>query len=252
MDVLKDIVQHPLFGITSFAASVLLAYIFYRRGRRDKKPLWSIKNNNLIRGFSKQLPNLDVKYSGQNVENLSIAKIVFWNAGSETIRGEDIADADPVSIVPLNNTKLLDVKLLEDNSKPSRFLISTKPDMTAAFLQFDFVDKNQGAVVQAIHTGTSAKDVTLTGTIKGAGAPEHNVLNTLFLHTLQELAPVIAALGVVGGGLYVQTTFSIGQWLLHVSLFSGMMTMAYLMFKLSRLKLERIPKQLRSHFSEWR
>jgi hypothetical protein len=84
-----------------------------------------------------------VKYGGENVENLSIAKIVFWNAGSERIRGEDIAEADPIRALPLNRAKLLDVKLLEDNSSASNFLVSTKPDLGAAFLQFDFVDKGR-------------------------------------------------------------------------------------------------------------
>jgi len=196
LDVLREIVQHPLFGITSLAVSIILAYIFYRLGRRDKKPCWSAKNNNLIRGFSKELPNLDVKYLGQSVENLSVSKIVFWNAGSETIRGEDIADADPISIVPLNNATLLDVKLLEHNSNPSRFLISTKPDMTAAFVKFDFVDKNQGAVVQVIHTGTSAKDVSLIGTIKGAGTPNHNELGETLLTTLMAVISLLVGFAV--------------------------------------------------------
>jgi hypothetical protein len=194
MELLKEIVQHPVFGVSSLAVGVLgvvLAVILYRWGRRDKKPMWSIKNNNLIRGFSKQLPNLDVKVSGQNVETLSVCKIVFWNAGSETIQGDDIADADRITIVPLNDAKLLDVKLLDDNSKPSRFLISTAPDMTAAFLNFDFVDRNQGAVIQVVHTGASANNLRLNGTIKGGGTPRQNELGQGLLRMLAAVAGAV-------------------------------------------------------------
>ena len=173
METLARVVQHPLFGITSLIVGVLslvLAYVFYRLSGRTKEPRWAINSNNLISGFSKKLPNLDIKYSGKNVENLTISRLMFWNAGTETIDQTDIADADPVRIVPVGQTKILDVELLKANSEPSRFLISRAPD-GAAHLEFDFLDKDQGAVVQVIHTGTSSKDIVLTGTIKGAGSP---------------------------------------------------------------------------------
>ena len=245
MDALKDAASFAL-GILG----IIVGYILYRRGRREKKPLWSIKNNNLISGFSKQLPSLDVKYAGQNVENLSVGKVVFWNGGSETIRREDIANADPIRIIALNNTTLLDTKLLEHNSNPSLFLISKNSDSTAAFIEFDFVDRNQGLVVQVVHTGTSGNDLILTGTIKGAGTPKHSVLgHTILLHTLQELAPITGLLIFVLAGLYVQTTFGISRWLALVSPVFGIAAMIYLTFKLSSLKLQRIPKQLRSHLA---
>jgi hypothetical protein len=257
---LQDIVQHPLFGIISLAVGivgVVLAVVLYRWGRKDKKPLWSIKNNNLVRGFSKQVPNLDIKYDGQNVETLSVCKIVFWNAGSETIRGDDIADADPLTIAPLNNTKLLDVKLLEDNSKPSRFLISTKPDMTAAFLNFDFVDKDQGVVIQAIHTGASVNDLCVKGTIKGAGAPKQNSLggSSTVMIVLQIIivmsAFVVLLVGGIVLGVYISHIFNLGSWatvtLILLGAVASMTAAFFIMIRVGNWNLFRIPKQLRSH-----
>lgn len=262
MDLLKDIAQHPLFGIISFAVGIfgiVLAVVLYHWGRKDRNPLWSIKNNNLIQGFSKQVPNLDIKYDGQNVETLSVCKIVFWNAGSETIRGDDIAEADPLTIAPLNNTKLLDVKLLEDNSKPSRFLISTNPDMTAAFLNFDFVDKHQGVVIQAIHTGASVNDLCVKGTVKGAGAPKHNSLGgsstaMIVLQFIIVMSTLVVLL--VGGivlGAYISHIFNLGSTASATLVLLGgvaSMTVAFFItIRVGNWNVFRIPKQLRSHFN---
>lgn len=182
MDYLQPIVQHPLFGITSFIIGLLgvvLAYVFYRLGRKSKNPCWDLTSYNLISGFSKKLPQLDIKYSGQPVENLTISRLRFWNAGLETIDVSDIADAAPLKIVPNNAITLLDVKLLVENSESSRFLISTAPDQSAAFLNFDFVDKGEGCVIQVIHTGKTSEDIRFSGTIKGAGNIENREVKTV-------------------------------------------------------------------------
>jgi hypothetical protein len=250
MEILRDIVQHPVFAITSLAVGIVGVVLACLWRRRDKKPLWSITNNNLIRGFSKQLPNLDVKYSGQQVETLSISKIVFWNAGSETIRGDDIADADPLRVLPLNGVKLLDAKLVQDNSNASSFLVSTSSDMSAAFLQFDFIDKGQGAVIQVIHTGSSAEDICLQGTVKGGGAVKHKPLYeaSFFDYILRVLVPMVILLGsIIAAGYYIRQ-FGFAVWLQILIMISVMVVGLFLFSRVASWKLNDIRKELRSHF----
>jgi hypothetical protein len=176
VEQLKDIVQHPLFGILSFLGTILgviLAIIFYRVSKREKKPYWSIGSNNLIEGFSSQVPGLEISYNNQKVENLTVSKIVFWNDGKETIHGTDIAEADPLQIIARGNVKILDIKVLKTNSEPSRFCNPDDSELQSSFVTFDFLDKNQGGIIQVIHTGTSSMDISLKGTLKGAGVPKY-------------------------------------------------------------------------------
>jgi hypothetical protein len=44
-------------------------------------------------------------------------------------------------------------------------------DYETARLRFSFLDHNQGAVIQVVHTGTSSRDVSICGTVVGAGVP---------------------------------------------------------------------------------
>jgi len=174
MNDLQNIVQHPLFGIAGLligALGLISGFVIFFLGRRVKKPCWVITSNNLIAGFSAKLPKLEIKYLDQKVENLTSSKVVFWNAGRETIDGSDIADADPLRIIAIGDVKILDAKLLLTNNDSSNCLLATKPDATEVYLRFDFLDSGHGGVVQVIHTGRSSESIHLTGTIKGAGKP---------------------------------------------------------------------------------
>jgi hypothetical protein len=248
MDLLK-IAQHPLFGAGLSILGIIGGYILYRLGRREKKPLWSIKNNNLISGFSKRVPNLEIKYSDQNIETLSVCKVVFWNSASETIRRDDIAEADPLAIVLLNNAKLLDASLLAHNSMPSQFLIYTKPEINSTFLSFDFVDKDQGAVVQVIHTGAMLKDVDVKGTIKGAGTPRQNPLDSSFLWFLTGLITYFGSiLAIALVGAYFIYQLDLNHWMLIPAIIIALLIPVYVLREFDSWGLRRIPKDLRSHF----
>ncbi len=166
MEGLTPLVQSPVFGLVGLlltVASLAFGFIFYRRSRRAKEPHWAIRSNNLVSSFTARFPQLEIRYGNDKVENLTVSKVLFWNHGTETIDSDDIAEADPVRIDVVDNVQILDVSLLVSNSAPTRFAVT--PD---ARLTFDFLDKNQGGLLQVIHTGLSSGDITLKGTIKGA------------------------------------------------------------------------------------
>ena len=115
-----------------------------------------------------QLDNLRVFYQGVNIENLTISKILFWNDGTETIDREDIETVNHLRILSSNGVELLDAKVLTTNNQSCQFTVNLSSDKTSALLSFDYLDKKQGAVIQIVHTGTSSKDLNVTGDIKGA------------------------------------------------------------------------------------
>jgi hypothetical protein len=42
-------------------------------------------------------------------------------------------------------------------------------------MNFEYLDKNDGAILQIVHTGKSSADIKIGGTIKGVGKPEAQV-----------------------------------------------------------------------------
>jgi hypothetical protein len=92
----------------------------------------------------------------------------LWNAGRETIQDSDVPKAAPILIRPFGNCSILDVRIVAQNNPASQFRVSKNQDGSARF-QFEYMDKDQGAVIQVVHTGTSESDLNVAGTIKGAG-----------------------------------------------------------------------------------
>lgn len=170
MDVLAEIVKNPMFGMVSLLLAVVSVGIAVR-SRRVKRASWAIRSNNLFAGFTATLPALDIRYANQKVENLTVSRVLVWNSGTETIDGRDVAEAHPLRVAGVGSARVLDVTLLKANSEPCQFGARLEPNDGAVYLHFDFLDRDQGAVIQITHTGTSSKDVLLLGTIKGAGIP---------------------------------------------------------------------------------
>ena len=154
-------------GVAGIVFGFVTSYVFYIFQKRRRELCWSIDSVNLIEGNSSLFEKLDIQYGGQKIENLTVSKIVLWNNGNETIDGKDIAI--PPIILPRDeaNTKILDAKIIKASTIGNGFEIHQKPDNEFLAMQFDYLDPQQGAVIQVIHTGVSLLPLMIHGEVKG-------------------------------------------------------------------------------------
>jgi hypothetical protein len=154
-------------GVFIGILGIILSYFFYLKSIRVKKPFYLINNNNLFRDNLALLNGLDILYNGNRVENLSISQVAFWNKGNEIIDNSDIVKTEPLRIESKKNIQILDSKIITENNPTNEFVL--KPiDMSRVEIQFDFIEKNDGVVIQVIHTGVDAESLVVRGKIKGA------------------------------------------------------------------------------------
>jgi hypothetical protein len=168
---LKDVSSSPFMTIATFVLaifSIVLAVFFYIRSRRNKEPVYTKKSFNIIQDFSSKLTDLAIIYKNESVTNLTITKIAFWNSGRETINMVDVAEADPLRISITNNSKILSAEVIYSGNPANKFRISEIKDNSVKLL-FDYIDRNEGGIIQIIHTGKSSEDIDVKGIIKGAG-----------------------------------------------------------------------------------
>lgn len=161
--------------------SVALAVIFYVKGKKAKRPCYAMRSINLVRDLVGKVEALEMFYSGQRIENLTVTKIAFWNGGRETIYRQDIASAEPLIIQAKEGCKILDAKIIYEKNPANQFSINICGSQSTVELQFDYLDKDEGVIIQVIHTGKSSKDIEITGIIKGAGRPVYKHVPTLSL-----------------------------------------------------------------------
>ena len=160
-----------LVGIVATVVGIV-AIVLTITLRRTRKPRWAIRTTVLIRDYTSELSDLEIRYSGHPVKNLSVSNVMFWNAGKETIRAEDIAPANPIVIKAPTGTEILNVQELVVNNPSSRLTCHSTGARQSVSLTFDFLDRGQGTVLQVIHTGTSSEDISVEGEVMGAGPPE--------------------------------------------------------------------------------
>lgn len=167
--------MNPLLGILSFAAtlaSAILAIFFYFKAKRAKKPCYAKRSVNIVKDLVSKFESLEILYDGQKIENLTITKVAFWNAGSDTMDNHDIASADPIVIQVSNGCRILKAQKIYEKNSANKLELKTSTKESQFLIDFEYIDRGEGAIFQLFHTGTSNQDVKVLGTIKGAGKIE--------------------------------------------------------------------------------
>jgi len=170
--IIESLSKNPwlivLSAIITFA-SLIVAIIFYYRGRKVKKAKTAIRSINLFKEAADKIDGLEITYSKTPVSNLTITKLAIWNDGNETINGNDIAPADPLLIKIKGDYIILETKLIYTKNESNVLALHEIENGKQIAVTLDYLDKNDGGVIQILHTGYSSSDIEFTGTIKGVG-----------------------------------------------------------------------------------
>lgn len=160
-----------LFDLTHLAFyvgifGILLAIRSYFVPWKRKQPCFSITSNNLISDFTSQLKPLKITFSNKKIENLTVTKIAFWNAGRQTIDNSDIPENEQITIKTNEHYQILDSVFLykTERNDVSKILSRNRKEL---LLKFDYFDKDDGVVMQIIHTGKSDQSLSIRGKVKG-------------------------------------------------------------------------------------
>ncbi|OGM55763.1 hypothetical protein A3E46_02470 [Candidatus Woesebacteria bacterium RIFCSPHIGHO2_12_FULL_46_16] len=182
-------------GLGIGVVGIFLSIYFYLRGKQIKQTAWVIISNTLVEDYSSTLTGLSVIYKKREVQNLTISKLAFWNKGSVTIDGKDLKTVNPLKIGPTGETQILDLAVVKTNNESSNF--SIKKMGNSRLICFDYLNPNDGAVFQIIHTGISSKDVEISGKIRGCTNIKHvrKVSNPSLISIIYNLA--VVSLGIV-------------------------------------------------------
>ncbi len=161
-------------AIVTFLVSIIVSYYFYVRSLRNKEPVYSIKNNVIILNYNSKYPNLKITYKTKKIENFSVSKVLFYNRGAETITKQDIDTINHLRITAKEGVKILDASILQTNNLSSRFMLEIE-NSNQVLLNFDYINTNQGLVIQVSHTGISDNDITVVGDMVGV----NNIVNLI-------------------------------------------------------------------------
>jgi hypothetical protein len=93
--------------------------------------------------------------------------IVFWNAGEVTITSDDLIQKDPLRLVLPEDSDILSVSVLKTSRDVTDFKTHANVDRPNEIeITFDFLDSNDGAVIEVLHTSES-REAKVHGTVRG-------------------------------------------------------------------------------------
>jgi hypothetical protein len=186
----------PLGGILLGVLGIILAVVFFIRSRRVSKVRYDCSGRSLVEGLSGALEGIEVRYKGSPQERITVSRLVFWNAGTETIRVGDFTD-DPLRIVCTKDVAILDHRIVEPNDATNKIWVGSvqhAEDETFITIRFDYLDANDGAIVQIVHNGSERVRFRLAGSLKGNCSITRSESPTYRMQRIYQAVPIVGEL----------------------------------------------------------
>lgn len=167
MNIIELITKNPAFPIATFIIGILVRTYFYYKSKKTKVLKYVLKSYNLVKDHTSKFTDLNIKYKNEDVKNFTVTKMIFWNAGKETLDGKDITTAEPLTLKIKDGFRFLEVSILKANNEASQISISPIQNNNTINIAYDYLDNLDGAVINIIHDATKSDDIEFSGKIKG-------------------------------------------------------------------------------------
>lgn len=177
LETAKAVVSDPFVIFFLTLLGLLLTYVFYRLGKAKVRLLFARDEASLISkartsAFSDKL---EIFYNSVKVPVITLSTVTVWNGGTNVLRREDLAPADPLKFVIGGENRILNVDV--EMSRPvNRVVVDVDESGKTAAVAFDFLDPNEGFVCKIAHTAERGK-INLTGTVMGAPRSPERVVD---------------------------------------------------------------------------
>ena len=107
-------------------------------------------------------------FGEQRLQRLTMTKVAFWNTGI-TLKSEDVSKNSPFRLeLKGDDYQFIDCTLIYAEEENGVNCILSE-DKKTILLPFDYLAKNQGFVIKALHTGKGSGSVEVKGSMKNEG-----------------------------------------------------------------------------------
>ena len=144
---------------------IVLAIIFYYRSLKDKKLVFSHQTIQLVGRNLTSLKNIDIRYNNKIVERLSLTKLAIWNSGRDAIRSADFATTNPLIVTCAENNTIYDFQVSYQNANNK--IEIKRSNEKLLMISFEFLNLNDGFVIEIYHSGNMSSDIIVQGTVIG-------------------------------------------------------------------------------------
>lgn len=136
-----------------------LCFMWVRHPRR--RASWSVRK--LETGQFARV--LAVRSVAKSAASYSVAQLVFWNSGNATLKAEHVPERSPLKILAEPPSRIAIATLIHPAiaTNYNGVDVQVDPEGKFATLTFTYLNPKQGAVLQLLHTGHYADQLSLRG-----------------------------------------------------------------------------------------
>lgn len=158
-------------SIVSILIGIFISYYFYAKSKESKEPNLYYQSYLNIKRIANGNQTRDIKvfYKSEEVNRVTTTYVWFWNEGKRPILKSDIPESSDLNLVfsdEGHKIRILDYRLVKQSRNPVRAFVNKTND-TSLKIEFDFLDYQDGVVVEVQHTGGPNVYVKADGIILG-------------------------------------------------------------------------------------
>ncbi|MBK9925306.1 MAG: hypothetical protein IPP66_08425 [Anaerolineales bacterium] len=165
---IRDIINYA--GFIVGILGILLSIYLYKKGIESKDPRCYYKTfKNISKLSDEKDTKIKITYGQEEVTRIFTTYVWVWNGGRKPINKTDIPSQSSVKINFCDEEftpKILDYKIVKV-SRPEINFSAFHSGETALAISFDFLDQDDGAVLEVQHTGSSDTELQSEGVILG-------------------------------------------------------------------------------------
>jgi hypothetical protein len=152
-------------GVIIGLIGIVATIITFRRSRRIHLICFARTGTCLIDTATSSNSRLKIYYDDHPVRTFSITRVVMWNAGTESIRSNDLSKQQSFGLRSTSG-KILDFTVVAKTGEANAIMIEK---VAEDFLQisFDFLDPGDGFVVRISHDGVEPHGIRPIGKVIG-------------------------------------------------------------------------------------
>lgn len=182
MEWLIENISRPWIGSFIGVAGIILGIYFYLKTKIVSRLVFQYDGIALVgSSHSAFSDNITVSCFGVPVQRVTVERYAIWNAGNSTINGSQIVDIDRLRFAACQNVKILKAMIIKSTRQVNQFTLSSQDDGGDVFVNFDYVEPADGALIEILHSGKPG-DVRIFGTVRGVRSGLEDLGQTYFCH----------------------------------------------------------------------
>lgn len=159
-----------LLGLAIGVLGIILAYVFYKNSKPVRLLAVGTRSFPVISKRAESIADLDVRLKGQPASTISLTYLAIWNAGTESLRRQDIPAGEPLMVRAQDGVKILSATLAEATRTTNQVAIGAVNENQASVpVAFEFLNPGDGALIHVVHSGVGKSDLQVVGSLIGGG-----------------------------------------------------------------------------------